>query len=328
MAGERGGSTKPTYSWLPFEGVANFVNREGHGSGTIRMTIGWLPFENISNFVRVWGIKEEVERLDEIEKRWETAHERFSEISVREAGEAETIESRELGEELGPMVKELKNDPIFMTNFRGPNIQFKMVELSKLATFPLYVHLDYVEKLKASLENPKDERELFTLCMSSDKRGQEISDFRTGESSYTFTSPGDLRYLGSTVRDFDPKDVRYSPGGLPTKTLVVFLGFGAPRVNAYEVNNRYLLNNGMHRLYALYAEGVRYAPVIVQRIRDPTLNFPQSFYDLPRDFVLKTGRPPLLKDFFDKKLTLDLKIKTTARTVRLNIAHDDSVTPF
>lgn len=106
-------------------------------------------------------------------------------------------------------------------------------------------------------------------------------------------------------------------GGLPIAAVVLLVGYGGSPVNAYAVNGRMILNNGFHRLYALMRRGVQTVPIVVQKVNDSDLEFPPVVSGLPKDYLLKSARPALLKDFFDEALLRPLKTRTRLKTVKI-----------
>jgi hypothetical protein len=50
---------------------------------------------------------------------------------------------------------------------------------------------------------------------------------------------------------------------VPVGAIILFVGYGAGSVNVLEANNRLILNNGFHRVYALRKSGVSKIPVVL-----------------------------------------------------------------
>lgn len=88
------------------------------------------------------------------------------------------------------------------------------------------------------------------------------------------------------------------------------------------------LNNGFHRILSLYSKGVRYAPIVLQKVKNPELAFPDPFLSVPRDYALNSTRPPMIKDFFDSELTMNFKVKPIIKGVKLSIIPEDVEIPF
>lgn len=63
-----------------------------------------------------------------------------------------------------------------------------------------------------------------------------------------------------------------------------------------------VLNNGFHRMYTLGDMGVKYAPVVAQKIANPELEPLPTVGRLPKEYLIENPRPVLMKDFFDKEL--------------------------
>ena len=50
-------------------------------------------------------------------------------------------------------------------------------------------------------------------------------------------------------------------------------------------------------MFTLGEIGIKYAPVVVQKITSPDLEFPAVVAGLPKDYLIKHSRPVIMKDF-------------------------------
>ena len=142
------------------------------------------------------------------------------------------------------------------------------------------------------------------------------------QSGWVFSSPSvDFRFLGGYLKDqITDDDLKFtSVGAQPVQAITLFVGYGSGSVNVYQFGNRLVLNNGFHRVYALYQKGIRDIPVVVQKIGNPSLEFPPNLLNLSREYLLGHKRPILVKDFFNNELTRDFKRKKTIRTVKIGL---------
>lgn len=99
--------------------------------------------------------------------------------------------------------------------------------------------------------------------------------------------------------------------------IVLFVGLGASAMNALAAGKRIVLNNGFHRAYALRSLGITHIPLVVQKIANPQLEFPAVVANLPKEYLLGSQRPALMKDFFDPSLTRRLRVKARNKVVQV-----------
>lgn len=156
-----------------------------------------------------------------------------------------------------------------------------------------------------------------------------MSSGRTAQNAFTFTSENpSLRFLDAIEQPYHP-DMKtgYHPGGQPVHAVTLILGYGSSTINVYRVGKRMILNNGFHRLYALRALGVSHAPVVVQRVTHPELELRQVITDLPREYLVSTPRPGLIKDFFDDQLNCEVRQRDSLKAVQVGWGINESRVP-
>ena len=90
-----------------------------------------------------------------------------------------------------------------------------------------------------------------------------------------------------------------------------------------------LLHNGYHRAYALRAAGFTHAPAVIQTVtrRDElALVAAQKVVDEPA-FYFAAKRPPLLKDFFDPRISKVLPVRRMERLIEVSFEFDEYNVP-
>jgi hypothetical protein len=117
------------------------------------------------------------------------------------------------------------------------------------------------------------------------------------------------------------------PVGQPVHAVILLVGYGTETVNVYRVGKRLILNNGFHRLNALRALGISYAPAVVQHVTHPDIELPPTIQDLPRDYLIKTPRPGLMKDFFDPRLTCEIRQRNFLKVVQIGWGINENKVP-
>jgi hypothetical protein len=86
-----------------------------------------------------------------------------------------------------------------------------------------------------------------------------------------------------------------------------------------------LLANGYHRAVGLRAAGVRFAPAVMQtatRVDELQISVKSRIADAA-EFYFESARPPLLRDFFDARLTTLLPIRPRMRQIEVSFEVKD-----
>jgi hypothetical protein len=187
--------------------------------------------------------------------------------------------------------------------------------------------LDYVEVLKARYSGKTATADLVEICLSPVREMPAIQHLEIGNNVHVFSSRNlDVRFLGAFLKNLTSDDLRFAElGGIPAAAVIAFIGYGGAPVNVLKYQDRAVLNNGFHRVYALRALGVEKIPVVVQHARNPQLEFPQQVGGLPREYLLGSPRPVLMKDFFLDDFCISLKAKDRIKVVTLQaaVSHHD-----
>lgn len=156
-----------------------------------------------------------------------------------------------------------------------------------------------------------------------------IGHSRTGPNQFTFVSPStDFRLLDATL--LDPGQISgYEPSGHTVAVMALVIGYGSNYLNAFQVEDRLVLNNGSHRAFALREHGITHAPCILQHIsRREEIEVVASgpFKDHP-DRFLKDPRPPVLKDYFDAALRKLVHVPRKRRMIKASFGFEQADIP-
>lgn len=289
---------------------------------------GALPQTAVAHIVRGNCIQEELSNLDEILAGWRTAVDLFRQIEVSEQGLADNNMPMDLP--ITPKLQEIQNNPLFKNSFSVYPSEFKIVEIDRLVAPQRRVSLDHVEVLMNRIPQNPTMDQLVDFCISPNQGVPIPKDYQVSENQFSFSSPSiDFRFLGGFLkRELSDDDMKYCLfGGLPVGAMILFYGYGAGSLNVLRANNRLILNNGFHRVYALKKKGIDKIPVVVQNIGNPDLEMAPAILGLSRDYLLRHPRPVLVKDFFVPQLTKVLRVKNTVRTVRVQWGVDQNDMP-
>jgi hypothetical protein len=279
--------------------------------------------------IRTQAIEEENDRLSEIIATWENLQPRVEELIRRELGVAESIKVEPIPNEYKSKLEAFASDPLFKKSFLGSRISFGVVEVDKLVAPQREVNLDYVDRLVSSYPKSPTFHDLLDICVSPKRKMDPIQHLEIAPNTHVFSSPNsDIRFLGAFVKQLTVEDLEYAEfGGLPATAVIAFVGYGGAPVNVFQVGRRIILNNGLHRVYALRSLGVTEIPVVIQHIRDPQLELPEVIAGLPREYLLNVPRPALVKDFFEPDFTITLKVRERIKIVMVSIAVNQHEVP-
>lgn len=126
------------------------------------------------------------------------------------------------------------------------------------------------------------------------------------------------------INDADPASPSHEAICLP-------VGGGLPFAYAFRVQvgpgiQRVILANGIHRVAAAAIAGIRSVPLILTDFA--ALEVPDPFVETPKQLLLDPNvRPPMIEDFADSGLTMQLKFFRMLKTVRFNWTFENYVVP-
>lgn len=276
----------------------------------------------ILHHLRSDATAQEQARLEDIMKIWQRVQIRVTELLEREAGEAERIMIEPIPDEHHDWVANLTRDTLFQKTFQNLPVSFSLVEIDRVVAPQRTVDLTYVSGLRKKYHNQMPTfPALLDICLGPKTSLDPIQYARTTGNTHVFSSPHtDVRFLGSYRRPLALDDFKYAEtGGLPTEAIVSFVGYGLSPINMFQAGDRYVLNNGFHRVYVLRSLGVRKIPAVIQHVRNVELEFPRSVLGLPREYVLNKSRPVLVKDFFEPGFAIELTVQKRLKMLRVSV---------
>lgn len=259
---------------------------------------------------------------EEIMASWQQAQEKMRDLAEAEQGLADTIVVTDLDPADHPALKQLAQSESLAKSFFATSIKFAMVEVDRLVAPQRHVNLEHVEKIQSRVANDADLDQLIEVCLSPKSVIEPIQHMEAGPNFHIFSSKNDdLRFLGAFYKDETTKeDMRYAEtGGIPAASVLAFVGYGAPEVNAYHINNRYILNNGFHRVYALRQMGFKKIPMLIKEIHNVSLELPSSILGVTSNYLVNHPRPALIKDFFEPGLAFKFKVPQKIKTLKVKV---------
>lgn len=294
---------------------------------------GLMAQNELQTMVAKSCIADELKSMPSILARWQGIQPKVRALLDCETNNrfADSCLGEPIPEEAREQVMEEIRRPEFQRTFGRTQFTLEMVEIDKLVASQRTINLDYVGLLLKKLTPNPELRDVVALCLASSSGYAAVNYMETGGGAHVFTSANDdLRFLG----------VRYVPpvgdslvqaaasGGVPVGAVMAFVGFGAHQVSAFRIGDRVILSNGFHRVYCLRAAGVRRIPVVVQRIDNFQLELPPMIAHLPREYLVESTRPALLKDFFDPDLTITIRAKRRRKVVTIAVGAEQVDIPI
>jgi len=259
---------------------------------------------------------------------WTSAHTIVRALQKDEAGcaDAPVVEPVAPDNEL---LLEVLASPLIRNSFNTVPAEIAYVDVDRMVVYQHHIDLTFVDDLKRRLGPSPSREEIFRTCLPSRPPATPVKWTRTRRDTFVFTSPSDdMRFLGTMP--LEPRNITdYPPPGNIVNVIGLAVGFGSNFVNAIYAENRLILNNGSHRVYALRDMGITHVPCIVQHVRSrDELNILAStaVTDAP-DFYLQEARPMMVKDYFDPRLRKVLPVHRRLRQVTVKFEVDVTFAP-
>lgn len=266
---------------------------------------------------------EERGRVGEILDAWQNRQARVIALVEREAGLPDRMRTEPVPPGAGERLRRIAAHPLFGKTFQEHPVTFEIMEVDKLVAPQRTVNLTYVRHVAGALPVSPTLDDLITLCLEPEHAAAPpVQHLEVQPNVHMFSSPSaDLRFLNSAARETAPEDLTLAEsGGLPTSTVLSFVGYGCASINAYRVGRRVLLNNGFHRVYALRSRGVQRIPLVVQQVTDPHRELPPVVMGMPTSYLIHDRRPVLVKDFFEPGFTVTLRARKRIRAIKVTVA--------
>lgn len=285
----------------------------------IQHLFGAVSQPEILGFLRTQCVFENEEEIEDVMTKWRTAATKFQSLFTVAQDFPDSVAQEDLPSEYMDKISGVTSDPLFKNSFSMLPYSIRLVEIEKIIAAQRYVNLDYTEKLVPSIPREPGIDFLIDFCLVRRSDAAPPSELQNAANVFSYRSNStDFRFLGGYPKPLNEDDLRLCiGGGQPVSALILFVGFGTPAVNVFQVGTRLILNNGFHRLYALLSKGIKKAPVIVQQIQNPSIELPQMIAGLPKEYSIQTLRPSIIKDFMNPNLTMELSLKDRERSVQI-----------
>lgn len=257
---------------------------------------------------------------------WRIANDIYAELEAAEAGFADETKRRPAGRALKPLVRRLEQNPWFRDSFDNLPYAVELVELDRLVASQNHVERAFTPQFLKYL-GAMGEEELFHFCLPLDKPQPPVAVTRLSGDRFVFTSPS-TDFRAHSPRLFGPDELAGVTSSGPVSALVgLAVGFGSNFLSAVRSDRRLCLQNGYHRAYALRSAGLTHAYCVVEDVtrKDELKLTADDTVAADPEFYFASRRPPLLKDFFDRRLAKRLRIRPMRNHVEVEIKVRSSI---
>lgn len=308
---------------MPFESID--VTHPDRGDARFRDEI-WLlgqpPLTDYLDFVRRHVDGGERISPSTLIDAWRLANDHYAELEDIEAGLADEAECRALPRAMRPAAEALQAQTYYRETFNRVPTHIAMVELDKIIVSQRHVTRAFVLGLAAQLDPRPEGADLFRFCQPLERRDAAIDIRRMGRERFAFVSEStDLRFHEATLLRGDQVP-GYDSFGPVAGIVGLVVGHGSNFLSVIRSDTRMVLHNGYHRACALRMAGFTHAPAIVQTVtrRDELEAVASSAVVDDPAFYFRSGRPPLLKDFFDPRTSTVLPVRRKRKMIEVSFS--------
>ena len=289
--------------------------------------IGATRLSDFVDFVQQRSSQRPRPKTGDLADTWRAAAEVYRQLQIAEAGIANSVPVVPLSASLQVHMDALCALPHFSNTFSAVPVAFGMVELDRLVVCQQHLTLSSIESLQARYKRKPSGKALANICLPTTVPPMEFNVLRRHDDEFVFRSNNhDARVLGSRVLTGDAMPDMDVPGHTQAVACIA-LGFSSNVLNVVRFGQRLVLNNGYHRAYALRAMGVTHVPCVIQvcaHWEEVGLAVGGEMYN-NGDPYFGLARPPLLRDFFDKRLVHEIPTDPAERHIRLKFETNTSL---
>ena len=256
----------------------------------------------------------------ELAAEWRAANDIYAELETSEAGLADQIRTKAIGRAVKPLAARLQDNAWFRASFDNLPYTIELVELDKLMVSQDHVERSFTRQFVKRLQ-AMSEQELFNYCLPVDKPMPPVEVTRLSGDRYVFTSPS-TDFRSHSPRLLRPAEIPGVTSSGPISAFVgIAVGFGSNFLSAVRSDKRIVLQNGYHRAYALRSAGLTHAYCVIEDVTrkdELRLTADETVAGDP-EFYFAARRPPLLKDFFDKRFAKRMYVRPMVNHIEVEI---------
>ena len=249
----------------------------------------------------------EAKEVEELAALWPKAAAKRESLAPLDPSVTTVIPSETASAVVSDYLKEIRETPLFGALSAAQEISFAFVRLDQLVNPLVFLDYEHLDSLKPELPATDDINVArFAIPKTIVTHVKAIGD--PTQRNITFVSNEKTLTVG-------PMQVRPTPEGTEVKFIV------AANLSMLVIANcsgRLIIRNGIHRAFLLAKMGVELVPCILVNETGPVPNLPNAAYPTFTASVLSQPRPPLLSDFFDPELCLEVPLLRTHKLIRIS----------
>ena len=258
----------------------------------------------------------------DLAEAWRDAAQVYDALKLSEPYPVEMPSVFPLPPEIAAHCEKLLTRPHLQREFDLVPVALGMVPIAHLISPQQRINLQTMPlpKPPANLRQQQaiSDQALAEMCFPLDAPPHRVEVLQHDEGSVTFIADNhDIRFFRAWIAQGEVAG--YAGRGQVQQLLALPVGFSANVINVIRFQNRLVLNNGYHRVYALLRRGLTHVPAIIQVCRhwdDVGLTGSSELYG-NGSIYFEGERPPLLRDFFDSRLTKSFVVRNSRKFVRL-----------
>ena len=287
------------------------------GCDEVLHLIGSTRLSDFLSFVREHtDLCAAVEPMD-LAESWRNAATVYEELGTADAYPAEAPEVFPIPDGMRRHCDELLSKPHIQREFNLVPVALGMVPLAQVIAMQPRVNITTANSVRFAEGSISDEA-LAAICLPLDAPPHSLRVLEHDDAGITFTADNhDIRFLVAEVAPGSA--VTLSGRGHVEQVLALPVGFSSNVLNVIRFKNRLVLNNGYHRAFALWQRGVTHVPAVIHVCRhweDVGLAGASEIYD-NAPVYFDRARPPMLKDFADRRLCMSLAATRARKYVRI-----------
>jgi hypothetical protein len=263
-----------------------------------RALFGFMSEQDAGNFLTGMCVFQDQGEFESYKNKWAPAADSVSQLKLRVLS---PVNQRELSQLHSDYVKHLIENPGFRQVF-GSNFALREVELERVIAFQRHIDTEYAEELANKMAS--DDKYVLDCCLPLVFK-QEL------QISFDQTVPGHIIGVGGPEVTIGGQLVQ-QPG------VIFLIGTQPNYVQVVEYENRYFLKNGYHRAYAALLSNRKQIPAVVFRAQDFAMVGALNPTFFSRELLLSAA-PPLLCDFLNEKIAVDVKLKPMRKLLRARV---------
>ena len=255
--------------------------------------------------------------LIDLAETWRDAATIYEKLGKHDPYPAQVPEVFPLPDGMRRHCDELLSKAHIQREFNLVPVALGMVPLAHVIAMQPRINMATARSVKFADGSLSDEA-LAAMCLPLDAPPHSLRVLEQNSGGVTFTADNhDVRFLIAQV--VPGSAVTLSGRGHIDQVLALPVGFSSNVLNVVRFKDRLVLNNGYHRALALWKRGVLHAPAIIHVCRhweDVALAGASEIYD-NAPVYFERARPPLLKDFVDRRLCVSLAVVRARKYVRI-----------